>query len=167
MVLYHSFVNRGFFHGPWLPVYGSGAVLLELVLQSLLPQKCSGKKHVLLIFILSSVSCSVVEYLLGAYLEWRYQIRYWDYRDFPFQINGRVCLYSFLCFGVSGILLHRYLFPAIRRIGQKLTVHTARTILMLLLILFLSDLIYSCHTPNTGSNITFPVSIFFRSQSCF
>ena len=23
-----SFVNRGFLHGPWLPIYGSGSILI-------------------------------------------------------------------------------------------------------------------------------------------
>lgn len=27
----HQFVNRGFFYGPWLPVYGVGAILLSLI----------------------------------------------------------------------------------------------------------------------------------------
>ena len=50
-----KFINRGFFMGPYCPIYGTGGVLL-LVLS---PYKDSP----FLVFILSIVICSIIEYL--------------------------------------------------------------------------------------------------------
>lgn len=171
LILYDSLVNRGFFHGPWLPVYGSGAVLLSFLLSHLFPYtKISYRTHTrsyLAIFLCSATSACIVEYLLGAYLDWRYQIRYWDYSTFPFHLHGHVCLYSFLGFGIGGLLLYRFLFPAIFSFCRTHTLHTTIKILLPLWILFLSDFIYSCYKPNTGSNITFPVSVLLKIRSNF
>lgn len=165
LLFYHSVVKRGFFHGPWLPVYGTGAVILEWLLQAQ-PTRLSHRiyrsrfSHAVFIFFLSAIVCSLFEYAIGTYLEWRYQIRYWDYRGFPLQLNGRVCLFSFLLFGIGGLLLHDLIFPAIRRFSGRLSSQRGRFALRFLLLLFLCDLVYSCYFPNTGRNITFPV--FFR-----
>ncbi len=149
--LHHCFVNRGFFHGPWLPVYGAGAVLLELFLHRLKIRRIAA------IFVLSAFTCSLLEYLLGAYLAWYRGLRYWDYSHLPLHIGGHVCLYSFLCFGVAGIVLHRFLSPHLHRLAAKRTSRTQHAAMILLLLVFLSDLIYSYYIPNTGSNISFSV----------
>ena len=87
-VLHHYFVNRGFFYGPWLPVYGAGAVLLEAFLQRLHIHRAVP------VFAVSALTCSTLEYLLGAYLAWYRGLRYWDYSHLPFHLNGHICLYS-------------------------------------------------------------------------
>ena len=40
-----TFVNKGFYYGPYLPVYGVGAVFLSLILNNY-------KKHPFLVFVL-------------------------------------------------------------------------------------------------------------------
>ena len=30
-IQFHRFINRGFLSGPWLPIYGSGAVLIMII----------------------------------------------------------------------------------------------------------------------------------------
>ena len=183
VAFYHSLVNRGFFHGPWLPVYGSGAVLLAWLLTHLFPDSPSntdvssgtfrsrpcttsaGRK--LSVFLCSACSCCLMEYLLGIYLMWRYHIRYWDYRSFPFQLHGYICLYSFLGFGIGGVILHAFLFPSVLSFYRTHAPRTAIKLLLFLSILFLSDFIYSCYCPNTGNNITFPVSVLLKIRSGF
>ena len=34
---FHRFINRGFLTGPWLPIYGSGAALITVVIKGLAP----------------------------------------------------------------------------------------------------------------------------------
>lgn len=155
-----TFTNRGFFHGPWLPIYGFGAVLLAGMLDKL-PDRL--KNRLLLLFLLSALVCTVTEYLLGLYLETRRHVRYWDYTGWPLSIGGKVCLISFLFFGLGGLLLERWLLPCLRRIPQKLTLHRIRglkwfhAVLGALCLLFLVDFFYSYAHPNMGNNISFRI----------
>lgn len=69
-------VNRGFLHGPWLPIYGSGAVVVLLVT---LPAR--GRPA--LIFLLGMIGATVLEYVTGESMEKFFHMRYWDYSDKP------------------------------------------------------------------------------------
>ena len=44
------FVNRGFFHGPWLPIYGAGGVLIVALLKRFVDKP-------LILFFLTMVVC--------------------------------------------------------------------------------------------------------------
>ena len=98
-----KFINRGFFMGPYCPIYGTGGVLL-LVLS---PYKDSP----FLVFTLSIVICSIIEYLTSYILEMIYKVRWWDYSNRMFNLNGRVCLFNSICFGLLGMLMVSYLNP--------------------------------------------------------
>ena len=78
-------VNRGFLHGPWLPIYGSGAVVVLLVT---LPAR--GRPA--LIFLLGMIGATVLEYVTGESMEKLFHMRYWDYSDKPLNVNGHICL---------------------------------------------------------------------------
>lgn len=155
-----TFTNRGFFHGPWLPIYGFGAVVLAGVLEKL-PARL--KNRLLLLFLLSALVCTATEYLLGLYLETRRHMRYWDYTGWPLSIGGKVCLVSFLFFGFGGLLLERLLLPALKRVPQTLSLHRIRgmkffhVVLGMLCLLFLVDFFYSYAHPNMGENISFRI----------
>ncbi len=155
-----SFINRGFFHGPWLPIYGFGAVLLAGLLEKI-PDRL--KKRLPLLFLVSALVCTVTEYFLGLYLETRRHVRYWDYTGWPLSIGGKVCLISFVFFGLGGLLLERRLLPLLRRIPQTLSLHRIRgmrflhVLLGALCLLFAVDFFYSYAHPNMGENITFRI----------
>ena len=88
--------NRGFFLGPYCPIYGIGAVLLLLL--------DNYRNDPLTILILSIFICSLVEYLASYFLELAYKVRWWDYSNQFFNINGRICLFNSFCFGLFGLL---------------------------------------------------------------
>ncbi len=147
-----SFANRGFFHGPWLPVYGLGAVLLACFLR-LVPGRM--KSRLPLLFLFSASVCTATEYVLALYLEYYRHVRYWDYTGWPLAVKGRVCLVSFLFFGLGGLLLERGLLPAIRRLlARPGRPALARILLWTVCVLFAADFVYSCAHPNTGPNIS-------------
>ena len=56
---FHRFINRGFLTGPWLPIYGSGAALITVVIKGLAPLEFS----VGTTFIVSFLLCGVLEYM--------------------------------------------------------------------------------------------------------
>lgn len=127
-----KFINRGFFMGPYCPIYGTGGVLL-LVLS---PYKDSP----FLVFILSIVICSIIEYLTSYILEMIYRVRWWDYSDRMFNLNGRVCLFNSICFGLLGMLMVSYLNPVFLNLITSLSDTILTIIALTILIITLIDM---------------------------
>ena len=125
-------INRGFFMGPYCPIYGTGGVLL-LVLS---PYKDSP----FLVFILSIVICSIIEYLTSYILEMIYKVRWWDYSNRMFNLNGRVCLFNSICFGLLGMLMVSYLNPVFLNLITSLSDTILTIIALTILIITLIDM---------------------------
>lgn len=141
-------VNRGFFHGPWLPIYGSGCVLILTVLYSF-------RKNPIVEFFMTVILCGIVEYFTSLFMELANGgQKWWDYHGFFLNIGGRVCAEGLLVFGVGGIAVVYFLAPLldniIKRVPQKITT----AICVLLIAVFAFDLGYSVIHPNTGEGIT-------------
>lgn len=103
-----TFRNRGFLYGPWLPVYGIGAVLFSVILSphELLPDS-SGKhkkNHPVTVFFLSTLLGSGLELVIGWFLDLFWNLRYWDYSGYFLNFRGYICLVSALGFGIAGVL---------------------------------------------------------------
>ncbi|MDO4356838.1 MAG: putative ABC transporter permease [Clostridia bacterium] len=103
-----GWVNRGFLYGPYLPIYGFGAVLMLSALR-----RFDGQPDV--VFLLGALLSGAVEWLTGEALWALYGRRWWDYTGFPYQIRGFVCLHSILAFGVGGLILIYRVAPAVDR----------------------------------------------------
>lgn len=88
----HKWINRGFLKGPFLPIYGSGAIVV-LISTVLI------KKYTILVFIIGMISATILEYITGAIMEKLFHVRYWDYSEKKFNINGYICLVSSLAWG--------------------------------------------------------------------
>ena len=95
-----QWVNRGFLHGPWLPIYGSGAIL---ILFATLPVKDSPWG----IALMGTLAATLLEYVTGAVMERIFRMRYWDYSDQPCNLHGYICLTSSLGWAGFSWLLWR------------------------------------------------------------
>ena len=102
-------VNRGFLHGPLLPIYGSGAII---ILFATLPVE----NDLRLVWLLGMLAATVLEYVTGAVMERLFQVRYWDYSKQKFNLNGHICLSSSIAWGFFSILLVRFLHPPVGRL---------------------------------------------------
>ena len=91
-------VNRGFLIGPYCPIYGCGCLLIILLLRKYYNDG-------LVLFIMSVLLCSVLEYFTSYIMEKLFNARWWDYSDRKFNINGRICLETLVLFGILGLLL--------------------------------------------------------------
>ena len=144
-VLYVSFqhekliLSRGFFIGPLLPIYGTGALFITLFLSKYADQ-------VITLFILSMVSCTVLEYYTSLILEKIFKLRWWDYKDKKYNLNGRVCLQNALLFGLGGVIIIEYLNPIVFKLLYPLSTLTIHVIAIISLTLFLLDFILSTKT---------------------
>ena len=102
----HKWINRGFLKGPLLPIYGSGAIV---VLFSTL----TVNHNLILVFIIGMIAATILEYITGAMMEKMFHVRYWDYSEKLFNINGHICLSSTLAWGIFSVLLVRIINPPI------------------------------------------------------
>lgn len=153
-----KFVNRGVLLGPWLPIYGTGGVLILLGLRRFFDRP--GR----LFFMIMGI-CGIVEYITGWWLETFLHTRWWDYRDYTFQLQGRVCLIGLLVFGTGGLALVYWLAPRVDRLIQKMGKQTRGIVCAALIAILALDLIYSIKNPNMGEGITTPVQ--GNSLVCF
>ncbi len=136
---FHRFINRGFLTGPWLPIYGSGAALITVVVGGLAPlERGYGTT-----FALSFVLCGVLEYMTSFVMEKRFHARWWDYSKKPMNLHGRVWIGNLVLFGLGGVLIIHVFDPILYRLFAK-TPLTAREILALCLsAVFAADYVVS------------------------
>lgn len=146
----HKFVNRGIMAGPWLPIYGAGAVFLYLALSR-------WKKNPLPVFVVSLTLCSVLEYFSGFFLEKMWGVKWWDYSEMPLNLDGRICLMSCLLFGVGGVFLIFLFIPIYTRLYNKMPRRVRIAAGIILILLFVADAAYSADFPNAGRGITYEV----------
>ena len=109
-MIYHSIVikhlseKRGFLNGFLCPIYGHGALLVLYVLNG-------GLKNPLLTFLAGMVLTTALEYFTSWMMEAIFHMRWWDYSQKRFNINGRVCASNLLAFGVMGVFVVKVLKP--------------------------------------------------------
>lgn len=94
----HKFINRGFLVGPYCPIYGTGAILMSILLEKYLNDSFT-------LFIMTILLCSILEYFTSYALEKIFKTRWWDYSTKRFHINGRICLETMIPFGLLGLFL--------------------------------------------------------------
>ena len=143
----HEFVNRGTLHGPWLPIYGTGGVVILLLLKKL------GKNPVLLFFS-TVVVCGIIEYSSSWYLWQTKHEKYWDYSDQILNLNGRICAEGLIIFGLGGCMIVYFAAPFFAEKIDILKLPIKLALAAVLLVVFIADNIYTHFHPNTGKGIT-------------
>lgn len=128
--------NRGFLIGPYLPIYGYGALIVIYTLSKY-------QNDLLALFIMSAVYCTVLEYLTSLVLEKVFHLRWWDYSEKKFNINGRVCLTNSVLFGLGGLIIIKIINPIISSFVFSLYPYITYVIGGILLFIYLFDTIVS------------------------
>lgn len=103
-----EFYWRGGNFLPWINIYATGSIMIYILTYKY-------KKNPLKIFLISFISCGILEYFsgLGMYIIGN-GMRCWDYNNEILNfmnINGFVCLRSVSFFGLSALLLMYVIFP--------------------------------------------------------
>lgn len=142
------FVNRGVLHGPWLPIYGTGSVMILVLLYSF-------RKKPALEFLATVVVCGLVEYFTAYYLEMTHDgMKWWDYSGYFLNLHGRICAEGLLVFGVGGMVIVYILAPVLDNLIRRLPFKAVVAAGLILLGVFCADQAYSHKYPNQGEGIT-------------
>ena len=92
-----EWVKRGTTFGPWIPIYGFGAILI-------LGLTYKVRKNPFLVCLLATIASGVLELATGWVILTVWGIRLWDYNEEILNwgnIGGFVCARSVLFFGIS------------------------------------------------------------------
>ena len=129
---FHRFINRGFLTGPWLPIYGSGAALITVVIKGLAPLEFS----VGTTFAVSFLLCGFLE-------EKRFHARWWDYSQKPMNLHGRVWIGNLILFGLGGVVIVDLINPLLLRLSEHMSFPLREIIALSLSVVFVADYVMS------------------------
>lgn len=139
----HHFVNRGFFRGPYCPIYGSGAILDCLLLGRL--------ENPAAIFLLGAAGACALEYATSYAMEKLFHARWWDYSEIRFNVNGRICLPGAVIFGVFSVFLLKIAQPVVVYCTAEASARWLHGGAVLLLAAFLLDCLVTLHRMRGGA----------------
>lgn len=112
--------KRGSTFGPWVSIYGFGALLILAVTHKV-------RTRPLPVFVLSCIVTGALEFAVGWYL-WTFQgIRLWDYNTEIWNwgnVGGYICARSYLLFGAMGVVLQLWIRPAVERFADRVRPRT-------------------------------------------
>lgn len=129
-------INRGFLFGPFCPLYGTGCLLLVICLKDFI-------KYPIILFILSLLICSLLEYVVGYLMEKLFKMRWWDYSHLKFNLNGYICLRFMLVFGILGTVINYFVHPFFVSLLNTLSNQVLSIISIILMIIFIIDVCLS------------------------
>ena len=100
-------------YGPFCCIYGLGAAVMIPGLQKF-------KKKNWTLFLAGAIEGSIVEYVISWLGEIVFHIKWWDYSNMPFDINGRICLLFTIFWGILALVLMRLINPYIEKFIDKI-----------------------------------------------
>lgn len=130
-------LRQGLIYGPFIPVYGIGAMLYYVVLNKI------KLKNKLQIFLITMLLGGLTEYLCSFMQEKLFGTISWDYSYLPFNIQGRTSLLHCIYWGIGGILYVTYIEPLIEKMREKINKNSIRIITIILAIFMIFDITIS------------------------
>lgn len=127
-----KWVNRGFLHGPFLPIYGFGAL-------AILMSTIGVRGNIPLIFVLGMISSTILEFCTGYFMEKLFGVKYWDYSDRRFNLMGHICLFVSVGWGFFSILLVCFINKPIENLILLIPKSVTEVIALIITVVFSID----------------------------
>jgi uncharacterized membrane protein len=134
------FVHRGFLNGPVCPIYGIGALAVGIPLSFINVHPIA---NYFLVFLAGVIICTILEYLVGVILEKIFNLKLWDYSNFPRNINGRVWIGYSLGWGFLSILLVFFINPGMTKVLALIPANIKYIITIFLATVFITDFVFT------------------------
>lgn len=106
--------RRSSLYLPVCCIYGIGAVIMIVSLQCF-------KKNNYTLFFAGFFIGSILEYIISLIGEFIFHIKWWDYSDMAFNINGRICIAFSFFWGILAIYLISHFNPKVDKVIDMLT----------------------------------------------
>ena len=130
----HFELRQGLIYGPFIPVYGIGAMCYYIVLSK------TKIKNKIQIFLITMILGGITEYLCSLIQEKAFGTISWDYSYLPFNINGRTSLLHCIYWGIGGVLYITYIDPFLNKMIDKTNMKAFDLITIILSIFILFDI---------------------------
>lgn len=132
------FIKRGQGLGPWLPIYGFGALAITVLFYN--------RKHLpAIVFLGSAIAAAIIEFLTGWTLFHFFDgLRLWDYNTEIWNwgnIGGYICLRSVLVFGFAGLFCIYIVLPEIEAFAYRIRKNSYTPVVFLLGMIAVTDLV--------------------------
>lgn len=127
-----EFINRGFLHGPFCPIYGFGTLSIIILLKPI-------ESNYIFLFLGSVLLTSVIEYITGFFLETAFNSTWWDYSDKPYNLHGRICLSFSVIWGFISIFILKIIHPYIVYIVNSIPPKSGLILFYIILLYFFID----------------------------
>jgi len=147
LIRYGQFSNRGMLHGPWLPIYGAGVVMIAVLLNRFRSKPVLEAVAIVLL-------CGFVEYMTSFITEQVTGMRWWDYSGYFLNLHGRICGEGLAVFMLGGMAAVYLLIPAIDAMTMRVRPKLLVGVCLALLACFAADMVYSFISPNAGEGVT-------------
>lgn len=142
--------RKSFLYGPFCSIYGVGAVIMIVFLQYF-------KKNNYTLFFGGFLIGSVVEYIISFIGEFIFHVKWWDYSNEPFNINGRICVTFSFFWGILAIYLISHFNPKIDKLIEKMKAKVSSKLIKPIIIITILGMLIDCLV--TG----FALKIFFTN----
>lgn len=87
---------------------------------------------------------SVIEYVISLIGEWLFNIKWWDYSNMPFNINGRICVWFSIFWGLLAIYLMTHINPKVDRLIDRIPKNVLKNTTIILTIFIFLDFLLTC-----------------------
>ena len=101
--------RQSFLYGPFCGIYGLGAVIMILSLQYF-------NQNNNRLFWGGFLVGSIIEYVVSWIGEILLNVKWWDYSNMPLNLNGRICVFFSIFWGLLAIYLMSYINPKVDRL---------------------------------------------------
>ena len=129
--------RKSFLYGPFCGIYGLGAVVMIIGLQKF-------KKNNYTLFIGGFIIGSIIEYVISLVGELMFNIKWWDYSNMPFNINGRICVWYSFFWGLLAIYLMSHVNPKVDKFIEKIPKNILKNTTIILTIFLFFDFLLTC-----------------------
>lgn len=136
-VIYYShkakrFTAKGFLASPVLPIYGFGSLMVIGLMY------VTGG-NIFLFLILSIIATSALEYMTSFLLEKIFHRSWWNYKNEPLNLNGRICLRNSVLWGVISIFFIKIVHPHLVSIATAIPPYIGTVVALFIIAILLID----------------------------
>ena len=129
-------MNRGFCHGPWLPIYGAGGTLFLIFAWPY-------RANLIATFLMGMLVGTGLELITGPFMYHIFHMKWWDYSQNPLNFRGYICLGASLGWGAMALFFVHFLHPRVAELTVNWTPIGYIVVVTMLYTLFVEDVIFS------------------------
>lgn len=129
-------IRQGLVYGPFIQVYGMGAVAYYLLISKIQDPKKA--------FCAGMVMGGILEYVCSFMQEIIFGTISWDYSDLFMNFNGRTSILYCFYWGIIAVVFLKAVYPLIKKMDKYIEKKRVRIATVIFMIFMTADIVLSC-----------------------